>query len=334
MKGYQHLNLLEREELYALRCQGYTFREIGKVLHRSHTTLAREYGRHAKYGKPYMPCKAQAVADKVSLYQRSTCGLKNHKIFLYVRQRLRKHWSPETIAGRLSLDYPEQSIHHETIYRYIYNSNKTRGMRLWRYLTLHRKRRMKFYGRKVKSDKINNMLSIDLRPKEVELRQKLGHWETDNVEGKKSDLTALSTTVERVTRYTILSKLQSHKAKEKREKVVGRLLKLPSQAIQSLTADRGSENKEHEKMRQRLKVPIYFCQPYHSWEKGTVENTNGRVRRYLPKGMSLDPITDKDIEIIERELNNTPRKCLNYLTPYEKMQELLQTNSGALPARI
>lgn len=185
MTGYQHLSLVEREELYALRCQGFTFREIGEVLHRSHTTLAREYGRHAKYGKPYIPCKAQAVADKVSLYQRSTCGLKNHQVFLYVRQRLRKHWSPEAIAGRLSIDYPNQSIHHETIYRYIYNSHKTRGMRLWQYLTLHRKRRMKFYGRKVKSNKINNMLSIDLRPKEIELRQELGHWETDNVEGKE-----------------------------------------------------------------------------------------------------------------------------------------------------
>lgn len=116
--------------------------------------------------------------------------------------------------------------------------------------------------------------------------------------------------------------------------MVDRLLKLPPQAIQSITADRGPENKEHEKMTQSLNIPIYFCQPYHSWEKGTVENTNGRVRRYLPKGMSLDPITNKDIKAIEWELNNTPRKCLNYLTPYEKMQELLQTNSGALPARI
>jgi transposase, IS30 family len=162
MKKYKHLCLKERELLFAYREQGLTFRNIGKKLKRNHTTLSREYSRYAKYGKPYLPCKAQAKANKIALRQRQTCGLKNHIVFLYVRRKLRKHWSPEAIAGRLPIDHPGQTIHHETIYRYVYNSKKTRAMKLWQYLTLHRKKRMKKHGRKVANrSKIKNAISID-----------------------------------------------------------------------------------------------------------------------------------------------------------------------------
>jgi len=324
MKSYKHLNLEEREKLYAMREQGISFREIGEILDRSHTTLTREYKRYARYGKPYIPCKAQAKAAKVALRQRQTCGLKNHKIFLYVRKKLRKGWSPETISGRLPLDHPGENIHPETIYRYIYNSKKTRGMELWRHLTLHRRKRMIKHGRKVaRRSKIKDAVPIDLRPSYIQKRKQVGHWETDNMEGKQRDKQSVTVTVERSTRFTVINKLRNRKAVEKRDRIIERLKPLPEELRRSITADNGAENSDHKKITEQLKIPVYFCHPYHSWEKGTVENTIGRIRRIIPKGTSIHQISEKQLADIEHWLNHTPRKCLGYLTPYEKIQKLL-----------
>jgi len=324
MKKYKHLCLQERELLFAYREQGLTFRDIGKILKRSHTTLSREYTAYAKYGKPYIPCKAQAKADKIALIQRSSCGLKNHTVFLYVRKKLRKRWSPETISGRLPIDYPGQTIHHETIYRYIYNSQKTRGMQLWQYLTLHRKKRMKKHGRKVASrTKIKNAVSIEKRPSYIQKRVQVGHWETDNMEGKQKDKQSVSFTVERHSRFTLVSKLMNRTAVEKADKVVERMKDFPSKICRTITTDNGSENSDHEQITKQLKTPVYFCHPYHSWEKGTVENTIGRARRFIPKGTSIHSVNKKQLAKVEYWLNHTPRKCLGYLTPYEKIQSIL-----------
>src|SRR3989338_505374 len=211
MKAYSHLGLEERELLFSLRGQGLTFREIGRKLGRDHTTLSREYGRNAKYGRPYIPCRAERLTRKRGERQRRKAPLKNPLIYLYVRKKLReKKWSPETIKGRLPIDHPGHSVGLETIYRYIYSRKKSGQDALWQYLTLHRKKRMKKNGRKVKSTKIEAMLPIETRPEAVDLRQEVGHWETDNMEGKRSDQTAVSVTVERVTRLTSLTKLINH----------------------------------------------------------------------------------------------------------------------------
>ena len=332
MKAYSHLGLEERELLFSLRGQGLTFREIGRKLGRDHTTLSREYGRNAKYGRPYIPCRAERLTRKRGERQRRKAPLKNPLIYLYVRKKLReKKWSPETIKGRLPIDHPGHSVGLETIYRYIYSRKKSGRDALWQYLTLHRKKRMKKNGRKVKSTKIEAMLPIEARPEAVDLRQEVGHWETDNMEGKRSDQTAVSVTVERVTRLTSLAKLTNHKADTKSAAVVKGLSR---QVVKSITADRGPENRKHQLITRKLDVPVYFCNAYHSWEKGTVENTVGRVRRFLPKGMSLDTVNRKQIKLIELTLNNTPRKCLGFLTPCEKLEQLQINNSGALRARM
>jgi len=336
--GYHHLNLEEREKLYALREQDKSFNEIAGILNRNHSTLSREYRKYAKYGKPYLPCKANLKAQLKSIDQRTKAPLKDHLIFLYVRERLRWGWSPEAISGRLPLDYPGSTIDDETIYRYIYNSKKTRGMKLWRYLKLHRKRRLKTNGRKVKSiGKIPQAVSIDQRPEIVNLRISFGHWETDNMEGKRSDRQAASLAVERLTRHTLLNRLTNHKAKTKARLLIKRLKEFPQPARLTLTADNGHENSRHKLITRKLNLPVYFCHAYHSWEKGTVENTVGRLRLFLPKGESLDSLTNKQLQLMEMKLNNTPRKCLNYLTPCEKMQqELTKLNYqvGALQLRM
>jgi len=327
MKQYHQLTLGEREKFYALRSQGLSLRDIGKKLGRSHTTLSREFGRNIKYGNEYirneyLPCKAQALAEKRKALQRRKAPLKSAAIFLYVREHLREDgWSPEVIAGKLRLDHPELSICHETIYQYIYaKRTKTRGMHLEQYLVLKRKKRMKQNGRSVqRHSKIPEAVSIDLRPKSIMRRRTLGHWETDNVIGKQTDKTALSVTVERRTRFTIITKLKDRSAATKTQALIERLQEY---VIRTLTVDNGAENTNHKEIAKTLQLLMYFCHAYHSWEKGTVENTNGRIRRYIPKGVSIDPITDEYIHALENKLNNTPRKCLQYKTPYEMMHKL------------
>lgn len=335
---YRHMSLEEREKLYAMREQGKTYREIGKVLGRSHTSLSREYKRNAKYGAKYVPCRAQSQAERVAKKQRYKAPLKNPKVFLYVRQKLRKKWSPETIAGRLTLDHPDESIHHETIYRYIYNPRKTTSkMQLWQHLTLHRKRRMKRGGRKVKASRYLRATPLVDRPKEAEGRQVAGHWETDNLGGKISDKKALSGNIERKTRYVQLDLLGDKTSQTKMRSIKSRTRKLPVSLRKTMTIDNGPENAKHELVKDTFDQGVYSCQPYHSWEKGAVENMLGRVRRFIPKGTSLDTLDNKTVKQIEHWLNHTPRKCLGYATPYEKMQEELQhtsINSGALPLRM
>jgi IS30 family transposase len=332
-KNYKHLNLEEREQLSMLRLQGLTFREIGEKLGRDHTSLSREYRKNSKYYKKYRPCLAQKKAEKIAIKQRTKAPLKSKEIYLYVRKYLRKRWTPEEIAGRLPIDLRGLRIDDDTIYEYVYNSKKTRNENLWQYLTLHRRKRMKKNGRKVKNQKYGNVLTIDQRSKSVQNRKRYGHWETDNVEGKKSDKVSVSTTVERKSRYTILSKLNGHGSAVKTRAVISRLKQLPSPLVKTLTTDRGPENHGHQQITNTLHAPVYFCNPYHSWEKGTVENTNGRIRRFIPKGKSLDGLTDSYLKRVENQLNNTPRKCLKFRTPNEIIK--LQINKlGALHVRM
>jgi transposase, IS30 family len=334
---YRHLNLEEREKLYGFKGQGMSLRSIAKKLGRSQSSLTRELQRNIKYGNEYfkneyLPCKAQQLADKRSVKQHYKAPLKNPAVFLYVRKHLRAPfgWSPETIAGRLKIDHRELSICHETIYQYIYNKKKTtRAMQLQQYLVLKREKRMKQNGRSVhKVSKIPEAVSIDLRPKAVERRKQTGHWETDNIIGKQTDKSALSVTVERVLHVTLMNKLWDRSAATKTATVGKRLNQFPDKLKRTVTADNGSENTNHKELTTLTAMRVFFCHPYHSWERGTVENTNGIIRRYIPKGVSIDTLSDEYIAAIEYRLNTTPRKCLQYLTPYEMMHKLHITTTG------
>lgn len=342
MSHYTHLSLEEREKLFALKAQGKSLRSIATVLQRSDATLSRELRRnitgvgkstHELFNAQYLPCKAQIKSDRRLCKQRSTAPLKNTRILSFVLKHLREDgWSPETIAGKLGHQYPGESITKETIYRYIYSNRfKPRGIfaskqkPLYQYLSLTRKKRMKLGGRKVaRSGKIPGSISIDKRPKYIQKRVQIGHWETDNVIGKSTDKTALSVTIERVSRYVIITKLQNRSARYKKDAVVGRLLMFPEEIRRTITTDNGKENYYHTQIANELSLKMYFAHPYSSWEKGSVENMNGRIRRFIPKGVSIDQISEEYIKRLEDKLNNTPRKCLNFLTPQERMNILLK----------
>jgi transposase, IS30 family len=329
--SYKHLSLEEREKLYAFQKMGLSLREIGRRLKRSQSSLTRELNRNAKYGAEYIPCRAQRLSDKRGWRQRYKAPLKNPQVFLFVREHLREGWTPDEISGRLPKIHPGQSISYETIYRYIYSKKMTR-YKYWQYLTLGRKKRMKKGGRSVHRDgRIPGSISIDLRPEIVSARKRIGDWETDNMEGKKTDSSVVSATVCRLTRLTLLNRLPNRLAATKTDTVATRLLEYPKQVRLTLTADNGPENSYHKHLKKVTGVDVFFCHAYHSWEKGTVENTIGRIRRFIPKGKSIDYLTDEEIKEVEYRLNSTPRKCLGYLTPYEKMNEVLSKVTDALP---
>lgn len=305
--------------------RGYSHREIAKVLNRSQSSISREIKRNTKYDKKYIPFYAQKRAVRISNTQWSRAPLKRLDIYIYVPEHLRKpfFWSPETISWRISIDLPNASISPQAIYQYIYNPKNKRS-NLKQYLTLKHNKHRKQNARSVlKSSKIPNAVSIDYRAKFINKRKQLGHWESDLMEGPRSSKHNVSVTVERSTRYTILSKLSSKQAKYKTNSVVNRLKGFPAKSVKSLTLDNGSENSFHQTISQALNINVFFCHPYHSWEKGTVENTIGRIRRYIPKGTDIRQIPNTKIQELEYILNNTPTKCLGYLTPYEKMYKEL-----------
>lgn len=321
---YKHLGLEERVELYADLKRGLSLRAVAGKLGRSPASLCRELKRHTKYGRAYKPVLANRRASVWAARQRYKAPLKNPQTLSYVLAKLKRGWSPEIISGRIEMDHPGFSVSHESIYAWIY-SRRWRRNKLWGYLECgHRKRRKK-PGRKVTSyTRVLDTNSIDLRPKEVDLRQITGHWETDLLESSRSCPAALSVTVERLTRLPRLRLVGDKTGRSKTRALVNQTAGLPSRVWVSVTADRGPENKKYRVWETKLGISVYFCHPYHSWEKGTVENTIKRIRRFIPKGSDLSQYSWRDIRRIENWLAHRPMKCLQYATPYERMQQVIQ----------
>lgn len=325
MPSYVHLNIEERERLFGWRKVSVSLRDIAKRLKRNVSTVSRELKRNTRYGRDYLPCRAQKRAERVAKEQRYQAPLKNPEVFLYVRRKLRKPylWSPEIIAGRIGQEVKGAAINPETIYRYIY-SKRGRRYKLWENLECGRQKRKRKLGRKIQNrGKVPNAISIDLRPKYIMSRKRPGHWETDNVEGPRPSKPALSVLVERSLRLVALTWLPNQTAKVKTRALKRKLKPLPPELRLSLTQDNGKENHGHEATGKALGMAMYFCHAYHSWEKESVENRNRKIRRFFPKGTDFTGVSEDEIAAVEYYLNNRPMKCLDYSTPYEKMQQLL-----------
>ncbi|MEK7295829.1 MAG: IS30 family transposase [Actinomycetota bacterium] len=316
---YTHLSEDERDTIAVMRAEGSSLRSIAKKMKRDTGTLSRELKRNAPpvHTGYYLPHKAHERAVLRSHESHTRERLKNPRIRSYVRQRLKGGWSPELTAGRWNTLHSEKSISHEAIYQWIYADAKE----LIPYLVRARKKREhRGYSRKHKKPHIPNRISISQRPKEAILRKVAGHWETDTAVSRQSKA-ALQITTERKTRYTRIAKLPAKTAHAMRVALTRRLSRVPARLRTSITYDNGTENTDHEETNRILGITSYFCEPYHSWEKGTVENTIGLVRRFLPKKTDFGIVSRKDIQKIERWLNNRPRKCLNFKTPAEAMRD-------------
>jgi len=318
--SYKHLSKEERDMIAVFKAKGCSMREIGGNLGRDKATISRELQRNAPEIRKgyYLSHKAQERANERWSMSHFRNRLKNKEIRAYVEKRLKEGLSPELIAGRLRLDDPGSRISHEAIYQYVYADRKD----LIRYLVRHnKKRKHRGYSRKHRKSHIPNRVSIAERPAIVEKRARVGDWEADTVISRKSKA-ALQVLGDRSSRLVLIRKIKQTTSAAVRKVIQDTLGVYPLDIRQTITYDNGHENVEHESINKKLGTASFFCNPYHSWEKGTVENLIGLIRRYLPKGTDFSKISDDRIAEIEYALNSRPKKCLAFRTPFEVFPQL------------
>ncbi|SRR6266568_1201178 len=310
----------ERDRIAMLRARGIGIREIGRLLDRDHASISRELKRN-RFGEGYNAIHAQHVSEERKSKAGKRHPLKDKRIYGYVLEKLKEGWSPEQIAGRLALEQGEQMLCHETIYRFIY-TKALKEDRLWEYLPRKQKHRRKYHGRKAQRSRIAQRVSIHERPESINNRSEIGHWEGDTVEGK-GHKDGIHTEVERVSRYLLARKVSAITSEETITVQKNMFSQLPEQVRKSTTLDNGKENHLHMQLNE-LSMQTYFADPYSSWQRGTNENTNGLIRRYLPKKTIFTKLTQEELDDIVWEINNRPRKVLQYKKPSEILSGAIQ----------
>lgn len=313
-KTYRQLSVEERDRIALLKGQGRSLREIARRLGRNASTISRELERNSPpvREREYLAHRAQLRADirKASAHERQR--LRDSQLRAYARRQIRRGWSPERIAGRWKR-LGRGTISHEAIYQWLYADARE----LIEHLTRsHRKRQRRGAKTKATAWFIPSRTPINCRPRIVETRRQAGHWEADTMIGR-GNASALQILLERKTRVTRLNKLPNKFASAMRRTLNRSLARYPKGLRRTVTYDNGRENVEHLKVNETLGTRSFFCAPMHSWEKGSVENAAGLVRRHLPKKTDFATVPIADIKRIERWLNNLPRKCLGYKTPAE-----------------
>lgn len=328
---YRHFSVEERERIQLLLWEKRSVRCIARELHRSPSSIAREINRNIP---PLQRRYAPRLAHERALKQRKSRGrkerLKDARIRDYAIARLTQRWSPEQIAGRWSRNHPELRISHEAIYQFIYarvssaNSLPYAGKEDLRpFLRRRHKLRVNKGGRRAWRIMAPHGPSIDTRPAVVALRSRVGDWEGDSVESVRHK-PGINTVVERKSGLVCLTKLAGKTAADTCRAVERRLSRIPAELRKTLTLDNGPENSGWRTLRQALDIDIFFAHPYHLWERGTNENTNGLVRDYFPKKTDFAMISETELAYVEWELNNRPRKRLGWRTPLEVFSVALQ----------
>ena len=328
MKTYQRLTLFEREEISRYMAQSFSFRKIATLLNRSASTIHREIRRQRPYYyHEYRAIDAQFRAQHQMRHRRKMSKLNaNVPLRNVVLERLNLRWSPEQIAKRLIILYPNDHmmrISHETIYRYLYVHPLPR---LRRKLTSYLRRKHNFRRSRAwsqsRSGPIQNYISIDQRPIEANDRKIPGHWEGDLIVGARN-ASAIGTLVERTTRYTLIVKLAARDAASVREAFEEKFNRLPDRLKRSLTYDQGQEMADHIQFTKNTKIAVYFAHPHSPWERGTNENTNSLIRDFLPQGTDFSKVSEEALLEIQNLLNDRPRKIHQWLTPNEVFEKVL-----------
>ena len=318
------LSLSEREEISRGLAAGRSIRSIAASLGRAPSTVNREINRN-EGPEGYRASQAdQAAWDRAR--RPKPCKLAMHRaLAVRVAEKIQRQWSPEQIAGWLRRTYPDEAscqVSHETIYRTLYiqsrgalkqellaHLRRTRAMRRSR----HHTQKTGNHGR------ITEAVAISERPASAEDRAVPGHWEGDLLFGDRSS--QIATLVERQTRYVMLVKVAGKDTETVIDALIKNARRLPKQLYRSLTWDRGKEMAGHRRFTLATDIQVYFCDPYHPWQRGTNENTNGLLRQYFPKGISLADVSQAELDAVARQLNERPRKTLGYETPAERYRQ-------------
>ena len=344
MKYYNHFTEKDREELFVLRNQWITNKEIASILNKHPSSIWREIKRNkvmiwvrnnwhikAKLNPEnfhYIPDKANKKYLKRRKESKQLCPLKTIDLFKYIPDQIIGWLSPEIIAWRAKLEWI-WTISHECIYQFIY-SRMWMKMELAQHLPRSHKRRKKKTWRKWKRTLIPNRVWIELRPRSVEDRQEFWHWEWDSVLWVWK-WAALNTNRERKSRKIFIEKIERKTAENTRIATINRFNFLPDKAKISNTFDNWSEFTQHEEISKKCDMKIYFADPYSSWQRWTNENWNWLIRRFFPKKTDFNKVTKKQLKEVEDWINNRPMKCLWFRTPNEVFDEEIRKIT-ALPS--
>lgn len=325
---YKHLTEEERYQIDDLRREGFNQKQIAKKIKRSPSTLSRELRRN-EGERGWRPRQAQLKSVERLVARGSNNARKiSEAAWQYAEKYLTEdQWSPQQIAGRAKLEDLE-TISHETIYQRILE-NKNEGGNLYTHLRCKKKRKKRYGSARSTRGAIPNRVDIDQRPAIVDSRKRTGDWEGDTIIGSHDGGAVIASMVERKSRFTVLAKSKNKTTKEVTESINQHMLPI-AELVHTITLDNGKEFSFHEIMAAMLDAKIYFAKPYHSWERGLNENTNGLVRQYFPKKIPFDNITNHDLQRVVKKLNNRPRKCLGYKTPFEVFSKSCEQKGIAL----
>ena len=310
-KGYHHVTRDERSQIRLLKAMRHSVSDIAKKVKRHRSTISREIRRNSGERSYHTE-----QADRKARERRSAASRQAKKMTVELKEEvikgIKKQWSPEQISGRFK-EEGTYSISTESIYKLI-RADKEAGGELFKHLR-HRGKRYKrrLNGKKAGRGCIPNRVDISARPKIVEEKSRIGDWEADTIIGAKNQ-GAIFSAVDRHSKFVVLELLDRKYSAGTLEAVRKRMAGLLAHTI---TFDNGKEFAQHEEIALILNASCYFARPYHSWERGLNEHTNGLVRQYLAKSRNLRDVSEKEVAAIEESLNHRPRKVLGYRTPYE-----------------
>ncbi len=327
---YTQLSIEEREKIQLCLWEKKSARQIAKELKRSVSTISREIKKNTVRYHGYMsrPSHQRALASRKSRGRKDR--LKNNIIRDYVISELKQRTSPEQIAGRIGKVHPGQSISHEAIYQFIYSQVYRDGWGLLKpghedlrsCLRRRKKRRTRHYSRRCQRVLKAPGISIDLRPKIVDRKSRIGDWESDSV-ASCDNKPGINTFLERKSGLVFITKLADKTSQATLSAIKSRTKYLPKELKQTATFDNGSENQRWEELQMQTGFKCFFAHAYHFWERGANENTNGLIRDFFPKKTDFTKVSFEKLQAVESNLNNRPRKRLNWLTPNEVFQKEL-----------
>ena len=313
-KGYHHMTQEIRSQIYALKSTGIALRKIGRIVGYDASAISREIKRNTG-GRGYRYKQADAMAKERRTKASRTPKKLTPELVSIIEDRLQEDWSPDQIAGRLK-EQGRTSISHELIYQHIWKDKRTGGT-LYKHLRHHGKKYNKRSSGKAGRGCIPNRVDIDERPAIVEVKSRIGDWEGDTIIGAKHQ-GAIVSYVDRCSKFTVLKKIDRKTADLVAMATIEQF-RQKSLPVRTITYDNGKEFSDHGEISKALNVNCYFAKPYHSWERGLNEHTNGLVRQYLPKSTDFTQVSDQTVQGIAERLNHRPRKSLHYKTPMEVM---------------
>lgn len=310
---YTHMSITDRRRLSVFLEMKLSISEIAKKLNKHRSTVYRELNRNSE-PEGYLLKAAQLKVEERTQSKRASKIEKDAYLRDYVVRSLKKGWSPEQISGRMKFHQLTIYACPETIYQFVYQS---KNKELYHCLTYRKPKRQKRYRRQKRSCRFGKIRLITQRPSEINLRKRFGHWEGDTIHFKEDKEKVITTLVERKSRMVYLIKNYSKFSRSVMHKIKEKFEKLPRKMLKTITFDQGSEFADHKHLQKQTGAKVYYCETHSPWQKGSNENMNGRLRRYLPRETKIDKITQKELDQLALKMNRCPRKCLGYKTPQE-----------------